>query len=71
MSEQELALFLLLTHFGGLQVANCVYSAFLAFRSSPKSFALLINAIVNYSGVSLADHFAHVDMVHVAVTRSH
>ena len=56
--------------FWGSWVTNCVDSASLAFHSSRKNSALLIDAIVNQGAVSLADHFAHLDMVHAAVTRS-
>ena len=41
--------------------------ASLAFQSSYKSSAALIDAIVSQGAVSLADHFAHLHMVHAAV----
>ena len=44
--------------------------ASLAFQSSCDGFVLLIDAIVNQVALSLADHFAHLDMVHAAI-RSH
>jgi len=71
VSEQEITLFSLPTRFGGLGLANCVDSASLAFYSSREGSSLLVSAIVNHGLVSLADHHAHLDMVHSNVTRCH
>lgn len=71
VSEQELAPFSHPTHFRSLGVANCVDSASLLFQFSCESSALLTDAIVNQGAVSLANHFAYLNMVHAAVTRSH
>jgi len=69
VSEQEIALFSLPTHFGGLGITNCVDSASLAFQSSREGSSLLVSAIVNHGLVSLADHHAHLDMIHSNVAR--
>jgi len=69
VSEQEIALFSLPTRFGGLGIANCVNYASLAFQSSREGSSLLVSVIMNHGHVSLADHHAHLDMVHSNVTR--
>ena len=46
-------------------------SASLPFQFSCESSALLTDTIVNQGAISLANHFAYLDMVHAAVTRSH
>ena len=70
VSEQEIALFSLPTRFGGLGIANCVDSASLAFQSSQEGSSLLVTAIVNREVVCLADHLAHLVVVHSRVTAS-
>jgi len=52
-----------------LGIANCVDSASLAFQSSQEGSSLLVTATVNHGLVSLADHHAHLDMIHSNVTR--
>jgi len=71
VSEQEIAHFSLPTCFGGLGIANCVYSASLAFQSSQEGSSLLVSAIINHGVVSSADHHTHLDVVHYDVTRCH
>jgi len=67
VSEQEIALFSLPTHFGGLGVANCVNAVPLAFQCSQECSSLLVSTIVNHGHVS--HHHTHLDMVHSNVTR--
>jgi len=52
-----------------LGIVNCVDSASLAFQSSWEGSSLLVSAIANPGLVSLADHHAHLDVVHSNVTR--
>ena len=69
VSGTEIALFLLPTRFGGLEITNCVESASLAFRSSREGSALLVDAIIHHEEVHLTDHLAHLDAVHSGVTK--
>ena len=69
VSEQEITLFSLPTHYGGLGINNCVKSASSAFQSSQEYSVLLIDAIVNHEKVCLADHLSHLDAVYILMTR--
>ena len=48
VSEREVALFSLPTHFGGLGIANFVNSATFAFQSSRQCSSLLVDAIIKH-----------------------
>ena len=69
VSEQEITPFSLPTCYGGLGINNCVKSASSAFQSSQEGSVLFIDAIVNHGRVCLADYLAHLNAVHIRVTR--
>ena len=47
-----------------------MHSFSLAFQSSREGSALLVDAIINQSVVSLADNLAHLDLVHSRIVQS-
>ena len=55
-------------HFWGLEVANCMDSVLWHSSLLMTWSALLIGAIVSQAADSLADHLAHLDMVHAAMS---
>ena len=57
--------------YNGLGINNCMKSASSTFQSSRNGSVLLIDAIVNHGRVCSVGHLAHLDVVHICVTRDH